>query len=395
MEGLSFDNIMGEQEIETLFTDPEEDTSPETPEEKEKEPSDAEGENKENNNTTEVVDPESLFEDEGKETPESVGSGKDNKEGKEDTAPGEDSDGTSPDNFYSSIANALAVDGIFPNLDEETVKKAVDAETFSDLIEQEIQARLDEKQQRVSKALENGVEPTDIKKYEGTLNYINTITDAALAEESEKGEQLRYNLIYQDFINKGMSPEKAKKYTDRTVDAGTDVEDAKEALQSNKEFFTNAYNNLLNDAQQKADEEKAERTKQAKQLETSLMKDKQLLGDMEIDNGIRKKAFELISKPVYKDPETGQYMTALQKYEMEHRSDFLKYTGLVFAMTNGFKDFDSFAKGKVKKEVRKGLKELEQKLNNTRRNSDGSLKMVTNQREDPDSFISKGMRLDF
>ena len=395
MEGLSFDNIMGEQEIETLFTDPEEDTSPETPENEEKEPSDAEGENKENNNTTEVVDPESLFEDEGKETPESVGSGKDNKEGKEDTAPDEDSDGTSPDNFYSSIANALAVDGIFPNLDEETVKKAVDAETFSDLIEQEIQARLDEKQQRVSKALENGVEPTDIKKYEGTLNYINTITDAALTEESEKGEQLRYNLIYQDFINKGMSPEKAKKYTDRTVDAGTDVEDAKEALQSNKEFFTNAYNNLLNDAQQKADEEKAERTKQAKQLETSLMKDKQLLGDMEIDNGIRKKAFELISKPVYKDPETGQYMTALQKYEMEHRSDFLKYTGLVFAMTNGFKDFDSFAKGKVKKEVRKGLKELEQKLNNTRRNSDGSLKMVTNQREDPDSFISKGMRLDF
>ena len=395
MEGLSFDNIMGEQEIETLFTDPEEDTSPETPENEEKEPSDAEGEDKENNNTTEVVDPESLFEDEGKETPESVGSGKDNKEGKEDTAPDEDSDGTSPDNFYSSIANALAVDGIFPNLDEETVKKAVDAETFSDLIEQEIQARLDEKQQRVSKALENGVEPTDIKKYEGTLNYINTITDAALAEESEKGEQLRYNLIYQDFINKGMSPEKAKKYTDRTVDAGTDVEDAKEALQSNKEFFTNAYNNLLNDAQQKADEEKAERTKQAKQLETSLMKDKQLLGDMEIANGIRKKAFELISKPVYKDPETGQYMTALQKYEMEHRSDFLKYTGLVFAMTNGFKDFDSFAKGKVKKEVRKGLKELEQKLNNTRRNSDGSLKMVTNQREDPDSFISKGMRLDF
>ncbi len=395
MEGLSFDNIMGEQEIETLFTDPEEDTSPETPENEEREPSDEEGENKEKNNTTEDVDPESLFEEEGKETPESVGSGKNNKEGKEDTAPDEDSDGTSPDNFYSSIANALAVDGIFPNLDEETVKKAVDAETFSDLIEQEIQARLDEKQQRVSKALENGVEPTDIKKYEGTLNYINTITDAALAEESEKGEQLRYNLIYQDFINKGMSPEKAKKYTDRTVDAGTDVEDAKEALQSNKEFFTNAYNNLLNDAQQKADEEKAERTKQAKQLETSLMKDKQLLGDMEIDSSIRKKAFELISKPVYKDPETGQYMTALQKYEMEHRSDFLKYTGLVFAMTNGFKDFDSFAKGKVKKEVRKGLKELEQKLNNTRRNSDGSLKMVTNQREDPDSFIGKGMRLDF
>lgn len=395
MEGLSFDNILGEQEIETLFTDPEDNEVPEEPtkneEEEEVETPDSDPKKqKEKDNTTEDVDPENLFED---KAPESVGSGKDN-EGKEDTAPDNDADGTSPNNFYSSIANACAVDGIFPNLDDETIKKAVDAESFSNLIEAEITARFDEKQKRISQALENGVEPTDIKKYESTLNYINTITDAAIAEESEKGEQLRYNLIYQDFINKGMTPDKAKKFADRTVDAGTDVEDAKEALLSNKEFFSNAYNKMLQDAQQKADEEKAEREKNAKELEKSLMKDKQLFGDMEISNDIRKKAFDSVSKPVYKDPETGDYMTAIQKYESEHRAEFLKYTGLIFAMTNGFKDFDSFAKGKVKKEVKKGLRELEQTLNNTRRNNDGSLRMVTNLKDDPNSFISKGMKLD-
>lgn len=395
MEGLSFDNILGEQEIETLFTDPEDNEVPEEPtknEEKEEveTPDSDPKKQKEKDNTTEDVDPENLFED---KAPESVGSGKDN-EGKEDTAPDNDADGTSPNNFYSSIANACAVDGIFPNLDDETIKKAVDAESFSNLIEAEINARFDEKQKRISQALENGVEPTDIKKYESTLSYINTITDAAIAEESEKGEQLRYNLIYQDFINKGMTPNKAKKFADRTVDAGTDVEDAKEALLSNKEFFSNAYNKMLQDAQQKADEEKAKREKNAKELEKSLMKDKQLFGDMEISNDIRKKAFDSVSKPVYKDPETGDYMTAIQKYESEHRADFLKYTGLIFAMTNGFKDFDSFAKGKVKKEVKKGLRELEQTLNNTRRNNDGSLRMVTNQKDDPNSFISKGMKLD-
>lgn len=394
MEALSFDNILGEQEIETLFTDPEDndvqEEHKETEEEKVETPDSDDKKQKEKDNTTEDVDPEDLFED---KAPESVGSGKDN-EGKEDTAPDNDADGTSPNNFYSSIANACAVDGIFPNLDDETIKKAVDAESFSNLIEAEINARFDEKQKRISQALENGVEPTDIKKYESTLNYINTITDAAIAEESEKGEQLRYNLIYQDFINKGMTPDKAKKFADRTVDAGTDVEDAKEALLSNKEFFTGAYNKMLQDAQQKADEEKAEREKNAKELERTLMKDKQLFGDMEISNDIRKKAFDSVSKPVYKDPETGDYMTAIQKYESEHRAEFLKYTGLIFAMTNGFKDFDSFAKGKVKKEIRKGLRELEQTLNNTRRNNDGSLRMVTNQKDDPNSFISKGMKLD-
>ena len=87
-------------------------------------------------------------------------------------------------------------------------------------------------------------------------------------------------------------------------------------------------------------------------------------------------------------------MTAIQKYESEHRTDFLKYTGLIYAMTNGFKDFDTFAKGKVKKEMKKGLRELEQTLSNTRRTGDGNLRMVTSQREDPNSFISKGMKLD-
>ena len=119
------------------------------------------------------------------------------------------------------------------------------------------------------------------------------------------------------------------------------------------------------------------------------------MGDIEVSNDIRKKAYETISKPIFRDPDTGQYLTAIQKYESEHRADFLKYTGLIFAMTDGFKDFDSFVKGKVKKEMKKGLKELEQTLNNTRRASDGSLKMVTNQKDDPNAFLSKGMKLDF
>ena len=161
MEALSFDNILGENEIDTLFTDPEDTTAQEEQNNSEEENNDNPlNSDKEKNEkeTTEVVDPETMFEE---ETPESVGSGKD-KEGKEDTVTDEEADGTSPNNnFYSSIANALAVDGIFPNLDDETVKKAVDAESFSDLIEAEINARFDEKQQRISKALENGVEPTD------------------------------------------------------------------------------------------------------------------------------------------------------------------------------------------------------------------------------------------
>lgn len=87
-------------------------------------------------------------------------------------------------------------------------------------------------------------------------------------------------------------------------------------------------------------------------------------------------------------------MTALQKYEAEHRPDFLKYVSLFYTLTNGFKDFDSFTKGEVKKKVKKGLRELEQTLNTTRRFPNGSLKPIVGRDDDPESFIGKGVRLD-
>lgn len=387
MEGLNLDNILGGEEVDSLFMEPED-----TPaKEKQDEASEGAGDDsdKKDNDTTEV-DPDSLFDD---VQPESVGSGNNDEEEKGDTSPEEGSD-TSPNNFYSSIANALAMDGIFLNSDEDAVKKVDSAESFSDLIEAEIASRLDERQQRISKALDNGVEPTDIRKYENTLQYIDSINDSAIAEESEKGEQLRKNLIYQDFLNKGYTPEKAQKFMERAIDAGTDVEDAKEALQSNREFFQNAYNNLLREAQQEADKEKAERQKQSDKLKQSILKDKELMGGMDISDVIRKKTFDNISKPVYKDPETGQYLTALQKYEAENRGEFLKYAGLMYTITNGFKDFDSIFKGEVKKKVKSSLMDLEQKLNTTKRNSNGGLQLVTGVKEDPESYF-KGIKLDF
>ena len=393
MEALGLDNIFGEAEIDNLFMDDTEETSTEETVEVAKEEKTPDGKEKHDDTTTTEVDPEDLFEEEEKkEKPESVGSGKETK-GKEGSST-DTGGGTSPENFYSSIANAMAEDGIFPNLDEEAISKVTDAESLHEAIEAEVQARFDDGQKRVLKALENGVRPDDIRNYETTLNNLASIKDEHLREESEKGEQLRYNLIFQDYLNQGMKPEKAEKFAKQSIDAGTDIEDAKEALQSNKEFFQKKYNSLLEDAQKKADEDKAERQRQADKLKDSIMKDKALMGDMEINQDVRKKIFENVFKPVYKDPETGEYLTAIQKYETEHRSDFLKYVSLFFTMTNGFKDFDSLTKGKVKKEVRKGLSELEKTLNGTKRNSDGSLKMVTSVTDDPESFITKGFKLD-
>ena len=386
-----FINILGADEIDTLFGS-EESTEQETQEEGGQEINTSENQ-EENGETTTTEVKGSLFEEEDTKQPESVGS-EDNQEGEKEGSTDDNGGGTSPnDNFYSSIANAMAEDGIFPNLDEEMISKADSAEALSDLIEAEVNARLDEKQQRVSKALENGVEPDSIKYYEGSINYLNSIKDSDVSAETPEGEQLRYRLITQDYINNGYSKERADKMARRSIENGNDIEDAKDALQSNKEFFQTEYDKMLKDAQKAAEAEKENRRKQSEKLKDSLFKDKTLLGDMEISQDLRKKAFECISKPVYKDPETGEYLTAVQRFEQEHPVEFIKYVGLFMALTNNFKDFESFTKGKVKKEVKKGMRALEQTLNGTRRNSDGSLRMVTKATDDPESIIPSGFKL--
>ena len=48
----------------------------------------------------------------------------------------------------------------------------------------------------------------------------------------------------------------------------------------------------------------------------------------------------------------------------------------------------------LRKEVKKGLRELEHTLNNTSRTSDGNLKFASGVEDDPESFIGKGWDLD-
>ena len=385
-EELSLDNILGAEEIENLFVE-DEDTQ-ETPPANGEPPEREEELDKDKKEATEVVDVDNLFTD----TPESVGSGKENTEEKEDTTP--KGDGTSPKNFYSSIAKALREEGIFPDLDDEGLSKVKDPEDFRDLIDQQIKAGLDERQRRIDEALNVGVEPTEIRKYESAINFLNSIEENNISDESDKGEKLRKDLIYQDFINRGYSKERAAREVQKSFNAGTDIDDAKEALKSNIDFFKDKYDELVNEAKSEAEQEEKERKEQAEKLKSSILNDKDVFGDLSIDKSTRQKIYDNIAKPVYKDPETGEYFTAIQKYEMENRTDFLKNIGLLFTLTNGFKNLDGLVKGKVKKEVKKGLRELEHTLNNTARTSDGNLKFVSGVDEDPESFIGKGWNLD-
>lgn len=379
MEGLDMDNILSPDEVESLFTsDGSEETQVTSPEQQEEE-------NKEKP-TTEVpeVNPDELFTEES----ESVGSEKVDTQGKEDTTSKEET-GTSPKtNFYSSIASALKEEGILSALDEETLSKIQTPEDFAEAMENELKAKLDERQKRIDEALQVGVEPDEVRKYEGTINYLNTITEDAISDESANGEKLRKQLIFQDFLNRGFSKERAQRETQKSFNSGSDVEDAKEALASNKEYFQQEYEDLIAEARAEEEAEKARTKKEAEELKKSILDEKEIFKGLELDKTTREKVYNSISKPVYKDPETGQYLTAIQKYERDNRQDFLKKIGLLFTMTDGFTNLDKLVKSTATKQVKKSLRELEHTINTTRRNTDGSLSFISGVSDDPESKVS-------
>lgn len=376
MEGLDMSNILSPDEVDNLFTDDGGEETQVIPPEKQEE-------DKDNKTTTEIpeVDPESLFDES-----ESVGSEKVDTKGKESTSSKET--GASPKtNFYSSIASALKEEGILSDLDDETLSKIESPEDFAEAMEAQLKAQLDERQKRIDEALQVGIEPDEVRKYEGTISYLNTITEDAIIDESAEGEKLRKQLIFQDFLNRGFSKERAQRETQKSISSGSDIEDAKEALASNKEYFKQEYDNIIAEAREAEEAEKARLKKEAADLKKAILEDKEVFEGLELDKTTREKVYNSISKPVYRDPETGEYLTAVQKYERDNRPDFLKKLGVLFTLTDGFTNLDKLVKPTAKKQVRKSLRELEHTINTTRRNADGSLNFMSGVSDDPESKV--------
>ena len=368
MGEFDFDGLMSEDEIMNLL-----DNNLDTDEPG----NDDEENNNDENNTAEGVEVD--FDD-----PESVGSGEDNRD-TGDTPPDQQKGGTSPDNIFSSIATLFEEEGIFPDLDEDTVKNIKTAEDFRNAIKAQLDAERTEQDNRIKKALDNGVEPDVIRQYEGLLNYLDSV-ESKLDEEGDEADEIRRRIIYQDCINKKFSKERAQKYVERAFADGTEKDEAKEALKSNKEFYSESYNNLLAEKQKEADAQVKEREERAKRIKKTITEDKfDFFGDIELSKQTRQAAYDAVSRPVFKDPETGEYLTAIQKLEHDNGEEFMAKLGLIYALTDGFSNIDKLVGKKVKKEVKKGFANLESVLQNTSRDSKGNLKFVSN---DSESFAS-------
>lgn len=344
-------------------------------------------ETNENDDSEEVEESKSKKKNIAEEkSPENVG----NDEEEESAFP--EDKGTSP-KLYSSIAKVLKEEGTFPDLKDEDLESIKDADSFIDVIQSQIRESIDEEYRRIDAALNVGIKPDVINSYRNSIKYLDSITEEAIRDE--ENEQLRKTLILQDMINRGYSKERAEKAYQKSLDRGDDdVEDALDALEANKEFFNSKYNELLNNAKEQEKASIEEQKQRVQNFKKSIMEDKNLYGDFEVNKQMRQSIYDSLTKPVYTDKKTGETFTAVQKWEHDDPDAFNKAVGLMYHLTNGGKDFNSLIKNEVKKKVSKARSEFENALRNTSAsNNNGKLRLANAHEVDSESFM-KGFTLD-
>lgn len=264
-------------------------------------------------------------------------------------------EGTSPNN-YTSIAQAFLKDGVL-TLDETEVSNVKTAEDFVSLMEKELETRLDDRIKRVEEALNVGVAPDVVSEYENTLSYLNSIQETDIKAETKEAEQLRFNLIYQDRINRGFSEEKAKKEVDRIFASGTDMEEALDAKEDNIKYFTTSYTAIK---AQKEEETKAERTKVLEvtnKVNDMLINTEEPIKGVKLTKTDRQKLAAQYTSVAGKDA-SNRPVNAVQKYINDNPVDWQYKVNLLFYLTNGFKDISKVIDKKVKENTGKQVSHL-------------------------------------
>lgn len=265
-----------------------------------------------------------------------------------------------PSNLYSSIAAALSEDGLL-TLDDEKIKAVADASDLAGLIHEQVETLLDEKQKRVMDALNAGMEPSRVQELEQAMSTLEGITEEQLRAEDDEGAKVRGAIIFQDFVNRGFAPERARREVKKSTDAGTDVEDALEALEENRKFFKARYEEETSAIKKEREKQQAEEKKRATRIEKMILETKEPFPGLALTDLQRKKVLGTWKNFAGKD-EQGRPLTAIQKYALEHPAEYQYNLALLFELTNGFSNFSPVVENAVKQKRKTALEGIEKVL---------------------------------
>ncbi|AGO48981.1 Putative structural protein [Cellulophaga phage phi14:2] len=300
--------------------------------------------------------------------------GEDNKGEVEDDKPADSTADESSPNLFSSLTALLVEEGLISSTDA----KPDSAEAFADLFKGEIKKNefsdLNEVQRTYLENLRTGIPEDEIK----THLKVQTQFESIKEEDIKANPELRQKIIYNDFINKGFTEEKAIKMLRRSIELEADTEDATEALSALKEFDKQNFEKRKLQIQADKEAEINAEIKRVDTLKNKIKTSKEIISGFPLTDNVREQVEKNLFTVVGTNPE-GKSENALMKYARENTENYQLITNYLYTITKGFKDFGLIEKTKNTKIVN----DLERAIKSSTRISDSGKPAYM---QDPDSY---------
>lgn len=281
-------------------------------------------------------------------TPESVATKEENNnQVTDETAKGneKDSNSSSPPNdteqLYSSLAAEFKAKGVLSNLDLDK-DKISSMEDINKALEKEIESRLSEKQRQLDAAIKQGAPADEVSYQIESIEKLESIDENFLADNNN--EDLRRNVIAQDFINRGYAQEKALAMAQRSIDAGEDLEDATTALEEIIKLEKGKLEEIT--GRVKREEEKG-----LKDVKDFIHNQEEIIPGIKLTTTQKEALYSQVTTDL------GNKDNAFLKAQKENPLETRMKLEAMFFLTKGLTDFSIFSNAKETK-ISKGIEDL-------------------------------------
>lgn len=316
------------------------------------------------NDTDDSLEKNNAVDDEDdKSNQEGVDSDDDDNEG--------DEDNSSP-NLYSSIATALHEQGILPSLDSS--KKIENIDDFVEQFNIEINKQSEVKIQEFLSNLD--LEKIAITKKQNL--DLDSIDENYLKNNLDKAK----DIIYQDYLNQGLSEDRAKKLLKKTIDLGEDllIEESLESLDSLKNYNKKLEALEIQKTQEKLEQIRQEQIQTENKIKNFVFSSEEIVKGIPNTKVLKEKVYKSMLEPVAKNAETGEIMNKFMHDRSQNPIEFDIKMYYLYELTNGFKDITNIS-NTVKT---KAIKNLETSLRKTKLEDSN----IPSYLQDPDSYHS-------
>ena len=167
------------------------------------------------------------------------------------TTEGAGGDSSSPklnenEQLYSKLAAEFKAKGVLPELDTEKIKSLEDIESA---IRSKIENSLTDRQKAIEEAQKVGAPVNKVVEVTETISKLKKITPEYVGNPDNVN--FRRTAIIQDALSKGYDQERASSIAERSIEAGTDIEDAKFALESINKKEESSLEKIIGDVKEK------------------------------------------------------------------------------------------------------------------------------------------------